>query len=127
MDNDKARYLINRLAVRYKIPYIDGGTSPSGGNVAVYIPSKNRCVDCQFNLKESAKEAVEKEGCTNNPNPSIIIPNLIIGSAMVAEFVNIFSGAPQLLERTFKHDTYSRDKVYTQPTLLISQCGLGCT
>lgn len=128
VDNYKARYLINKLAVKHKIPYIDGGTSASGGGVAVYIPYRNRCIDCQSNLKQYVIEGpIKKEGCVNDPDPSIIIPNIITGSAMVAEFVNIVSGTPQLLEKIFKYDTYSKNRIYLQPMQVISKCGFGCS
>ncbi|MBU0629181.1 MAG: ThiF family adenylyltransferase [Nanoarchaeota archaeon] len=127
VDNQQARYLGNKLAVTHRIPYIDGGTSTTGGRVVAYIPGKNRCVDCQFDLGQyRLLTPMRGQGCAQNPDPSIIVPNMLIGSAMVAEFVNILFGASHLEERAFKYDTYSRDKIYFQPIGVFGQCGLGC-
>lgn len=133
VDNYRARYLINSLATRHRLPYIDGGTSATSGRVAVYLPGKNRCIDCQFNLKsyvekeKPKKDESSREGCANNPNPSIVIPNIVIGSEMVAEFVNVISGTPQLLDKVFKYDHHSSDRIYLQPLLAIRRCEFGCS
>lgn len=132
VDNYRARYFVNSLATRHRIPYIDGGTSATSGRVAVYLPGKNRCIDCQFNLKGYMEKEKPKrfessgQGCANNPNPSIVIPNMIIGSEMVAEFINFISGTPQLLDKVFKYDHHSSNRIYLQPLLAIRRCEFGC-
>ncbi len=127
-DTYKARYLINKLAVRHKIPHIDGGSSATSGSVIAYVPGKNRCIDCRLDLKKYAEKEIPKKetSCINNPNPAIVIPNIIIGSVDVAEFVNIISGTPKLLEKIFKYDSYTRNKLYLEPAWVAKKCELNC-
>lgn len=127
-DKYKARYLINRLAVKHRTPYLDGGTSATSGSAITYVPGRNRCMDCRIDLKRKVEHEQPKEEsrCINNPNPSIIIPNMIIGSARVAEFVNILSGNPQLLDSIFKYDTFVRKRIYLEHSRIAGNCGMGC-
>lgn len=127
-DTYKARYLINRLAVNHKIPLIDPGTSATSGSVVTYVPGKNRCIDCQLGLRKNVElELPKKEGsCINDPNPAIIIPNMIIGSDAVAEFVNIILGVPMLLNKTFKYNTFSRNRIYLENSYMAGDCGMNC-
>ncbi|MBI5388850.1 ThiF family adenylyltransferase [Candidatus Woesearchaeota archaeon] len=78
-DNKYARIWMNTFVAAYKVPYVDGGTGPHTGQAAFYVPGFTHCVDCQLNLESFP----ERHSC--QVDPSTIIPNSIIGSAMVAE------------------------------------------
>lgn len=127
VDNQRARASMNRLAVEGNLSYIDGGTSTDGGRVVMYVPKRNRCLDCQLSVSSSAAKEVDKntEGCATNPEPAIVIPNIIIGSAMVAEFANLVNGTPRLLDKTFQYDTFHKNRFYLERQIL-SKCGLNC-
>lgn len=84
-DNKYARIWLNAFSVKHKVPYIDGGTGAQSGQVAIYIPGKTMCVDCQLNLNSFP----ERNSC--QIDPSTIIPNIIIASEMVAESINVFN------------------------------------
>lgn len=87
-DNMNARVFINNYAVKYKIPYIDGGVDYKSGEIRSYVPGETACVKCKKGIR------IEKEVIDNscdNSLPSVISPNMIIGSMMVGEAMNYFS------------------------------------
>jgi len=106
LDNFEARYYLSEFAVNFKIPYIDGGTFDLNGNLAVYYPGKTACIKCKKNLKP---EPEIKRSC-GEALPGVVIPNIIIGSAMVGEAVNIFRD--ELLEKRFLYDSFDSNRFY---------------
>ncbi|MBI5355028.1 MAG: ThiF family adenylyltransferase [Candidatus Aenigmarchaeota archaeon] len=89
VDNFATRALMSDFAARKKIPLVSGGTDWKGGQVAVYVPGK-ACLDCQMDLKKSAKKRDESQSCIYAPNPSVIFTNQAIAGMMVNEAVRIF-------------------------------------
>ena len=96
VDRVQPRYLLSELCVRYGIPLINGGSGVSGGSLTVYVPNQTYCVSCKEKLKHKAfkEREIEKRetlrtSCSDQPNPSIIMPNFVIGAAMVGESLNI--------------------------------------
>lgn len=107
LDNFEARYYLNQFAVENKIPYIDGGTSDLSGNLAVYYPGKTSCIGCK---KELTPEPI-KRSCAD-ALPSVVIPNMIIGSAMVGEAANILRG--EIMDKRFIYDSFNKDRLYLE-------------
>jgi len=106
LDNVRARYYLNEIAVEFGIPYIDGATSDLAGNLAVYFPGKTPCIKCKKGL---SLENDIKRSC-GQALPSVIIPNMIIGSAMVGETANLLSG--NLLEMRFAYDSFNPQRTF---------------
>ncbi|MBS7613407.1 HesA/MoeB/ThiF family protein [Candidatus Bathyarchaeota archaeon] len=46
LDNMKTRYLINRVCVKHRIPYVFGGAIGLEGNVSVFKPPETPCLEC---------------------------------------------------------------------------------
>lgn len=48
MDNFQTRYLLNRLAIQRKIPFVHGGVYGFEGQVTTIIPGESACLRCIF-------------------------------------------------------------------------------
>jgi adenylyltransferase/sulfurtransferase len=87
MDNYPVRYLLNRAALKRKIPLFHGAISGYQGQATTIIPGKTACLACIF----------------PRAPPASIFPALgstcgVIGSIQVTEAVKYISGTGQLLE-----------------------------
>jgi molybdopterin/thiamine biosynthesis adenylyltransferase len=109
-DNKYARLWLNNFAVHHKVPYIDGGTGPRGGRVSVYIPGNTRCVDCQLKLKYASPGI---HSCSDHPDGSTVVPNIIIASEMVASAQLIFASQP--VNGIFYYSSSEKDRIYVKP------------
>ncbi|MDO8459974.1 MAG: ThiF family adenylyltransferase, partial [Nanoarchaeota archaeon] len=119
-DNEMARYELSNLALELEIPYIDGGVSPLSGNLSVYYPGKTACMKC----KKSLKPTEVKVSCQDAPNPSVVIPNIIIGSMMAGEAHHAVSGRP--LERRLVFDSEYEKRIYvTSDSVSMDDCSCG--
>jgi molybdopterin/thiamine biosynthesis adenylyltransferase len=110
-DNVRARYLLNYFAVDLKIPYIDGGTSSSLGSVFSYYPRNSACVSCKKNL--DLEEEVH-HSCAH-ADPSVVMPNMIVGSMMVGEAMNLLSGRDRRCS-TIAYDNNHPQRIYQKPS-----------
>ena len=138
VDSLRVRKLINAYAVLHKLPYIDGGSSSLNGKMRVYFPGINRCLDCQLDFDaELAKEqntTRQARGCAQAA-PSVIIPNFVIGSAMVGEALRFFyrKSDKEVLGSEIGANTHSlvynsseRQRLYVNQERYEKTCG-GCT
>ena len=107
LDNKYARIWLNNFSVNNKIPYIDGGTAARSGQVAVYVPGNTSCVDCQLDLKHLKRIPMH----CHEADASVVMSNMVIGSAMVGEAVRIFSGAAPL-NGILRYDPFSDSRLY---------------
>ena len=87
MDNFPVRYLLNRAALKRKIPLFHGAISGYQGLATTIIPGKTACLSCIF----------------PRAPPATIFPALgstcgVIGSIQVTEAVKYVTGAGKLLE-----------------------------
>ena len=93
VDNFKTRSILNKFAVKYKIPLISGGTSPLAGQIVVYVPGVTSCLSCELNIDKLAeKRESERRGCTEVPEGSVVTTNQIIGGLMVGELYRLLNG-----------------------------------
>ncbi|OGJ21489.1 hypothetical protein A3K73_00805 [Candidatus Pacearchaeota archaeon RBG_13_36_9] len=93
VDNLYTRAVLNMLAFKRGIPYIDGRTGKFTSRVFTYVPGKTACLDCQFlgSLKGDAIKELQakKEGKKKQRehdciiDPSLLPPNQIAGTLMV--------------------------------------------
>jgi molybdopterin/thiamine biosynthesis adenylyltransferase len=87
MDNFPIRYLLNRAALKRKIPLFHGAISGYQGQATTIIPGKTACLSCIF----------------PRAPPASIFPALgstcgVIGSIQVTEAVKYVTGSGKLLE-----------------------------
>jgi len=112
LDNKYARVWINDIAVRKKIPYIDGGTTATSGTVARFIPGKTRCIDCQLDLMGWSSGY---DPCAQRPEGSVVMANLITGSMMVGEAIKVFYPILSTNARNeLKYDANHFSRIYTR-------------
>ncbi|MFA6022660.1 MAG: ThiF family adenylyltransferase [Candidatus Pacearchaeota archaeon] len=85
VDNDEARYYMNKASKKYNVPLINGGSSLTAGIAMPYYPNKTACLDCQtgFKLSEGLEKQKEKRQAGDCFNPSLIISNQITAGLML--------------------------------------------
>ncbi|MFE3205721.1 HesA/MoeB/ThiF family protein [Embleya sp. NPDC059237] len=113
VDNHGARLVLNQLAVQYVIPYLDAGTGARiddtnrvthvGGQVQAVLPGIG-CLECRgfidarraaFDLAPPhvrSREIAHGYG-TRDPAPSVVFLNGVVASLLVAQAVQLLSGA----------------------------------
>lgn len=87
LDNFDTRHVLNRLAVKRKIPLIHGAVSGYRGQATTVIPGKTPCLYCIF-PKSFKKEVFPVLGTTPG----------IIGSIQANEAIKYLTGQGKLLE-----------------------------
>ncbi len=80
VDTISGRKMISDASDKYKMPLINGGTTATEGSIYTYIPGKTRTIreQCSLDLLKDQ----DAQSC-QQAQPSVIIPNMIIGSLMV--------------------------------------------
>jgi molybdopterin/thiamine biosynthesis adenylyltransferase len=111
VDNDGARIILNSLAARYTIPYIDLGTEiiPENssyeaiGQVHAFIPGKTACLICTgaINPSEAALDSMSKKGnaeyeragyirgTNETPTPSVLHLNGVISHLAISQLLKM--------------------------------------
>lgn len=87
LDNLETRHLLNRLAVKRRIPLVHGAVTGYDGQVTTIIPGKTPCFYCIF-PRISKKEVFPVLGVTPG----------VIGSIQANEVIKFLTGKGQLLE-----------------------------
>jgi molybdopterin-synthase adenylyltransferase len=87
LDNLETRHILNRLAVKRRIPLIHGAVTGYDGQVTTIVPGKTPCFYCIF-PRISKKEVFPILGTTSG----------IIGSIQVNEAIKFLTGQGKLLE-----------------------------
>ncbi len=77
VDNNKTRALLNYFSLRYKIPFISGGTRHNSGQATIAIPGKTGCLNCQADIDKLALDGYQPHSCIYAPEPSVITSNQI--------------------------------------------------
>jgi molybdopterin/thiamine biosynthesis adenylyltransferase len=119
VDNNEARYYLNKASLKYGVPLINAGSSILAGTAMCYCPGKTACLDCQtnFKLSESIKENEREQrigGCFQQDQPSLIVANQVVGGLMVNCWIKSLKG-------NFEKSTYSSGfGIYDQ--LINSDC-----
>ncbi len=108
-DNQNARYYLAAFAREFEIPYVDGGTNDTSGNVRIYIPGKTNCMTCKKGLSVKKEK---KQSCTD-AEPSVITPNMVIANAMVGEGLAILGGSNQDIR--ISYDSNEPLRISTKP------------
>lgn len=91
VDNFGTRAIVNYFAVRYGIPLVSGGTSPSSGQVVAYQPGESACLDCKLSVDKALGKERIAHSCIYAAQPSVIMTNEVVGGLMVAEARSILA------------------------------------
>jgi len=128
VDKLEVRQIINDFARKHKVKFVDGGTSYLAGQASIYVPGVNRCLDCQIDYKEQIERRgakiqadLDAHGC-EQAAPSVIIPNFIIGSAMVAEGIRSLY-TKDILDGRFAYRTFRKDRIGVDQIIYRKDCG----
>ncbi|HEW78742.1 MAG TPA: ThiF family adenylyltransferase [Phycisphaerales bacterium] len=111
IDNDGARLILNGLAARYVIPYLDLGTEiiPDGsryeaiGQVQTFIPGKTGCLVCSgaIDPSEAALDTMSEEdnaqyeqagyvrGTNETPTPSVLHLNGVTSHLAISQLIRL--------------------------------------
>lgn len=114
IDNDGARQIINGLAARYMVPYLDLGTEiiPNGsayeaiGQVQTFVPGKTGCLVCSGAIDPSAaaldtmseednaqyEQAGYIRGTNETPTPSILHLNGVTSHLAIRQLLRVIFG-----------------------------------
>jgi len=113
VDNKDARIAMDEIAVKHKIPYIDGGSHPKEGQVAVYIPDVTKPVSAQLDL---ANFPAGRVSCQDAVNPSVVMSNAITAGAMVGEIVHVFDSKlnDKPITGPLNYSTYFPNRLYVE-------------
>jgi len=92
LDNMRTRYLLNRVCVKYKIPYVFGGAIGIEGNLSVFHSPKTPCLECVLpNLDDRYIPTCETRGVLGATTG-------IIGTMQAMETIKLLSGIGETLE-----------------------------
>jgi len=87
-DNLGTRALLNRGAVTYTTPLVNGGTSIFGADVTAYVPGKSACLECALRVETAAEQVGEVDGrvrCGLAPEASVVTSSALAGALMAFE------------------------------------------
>lgn len=92
LDNMVTRYLINRVCVKNKVPYVFGAAIGIEGNLSVFAPPETGCLDCLMpNLSDSDMLSCNTRGVLGATTG-------IIGSLQAMETIKLIAGIGSTLK-----------------------------
>jgi adenylyltransferase/sulfurtransferase len=92
LDNMVTRYLINRVCVKLKIPYVFGAAIGIEGNLSVFAPPETGCLECLMpNLSDNDLLTCSTRGVIG------VTPG-IIGAFQATETIKLLAGVGQTLK-----------------------------
>ncbi len=119
-DNYASRLEVAQYAEKQNIPLIEAGCSATSGILSSYVPHKTRTITEKRNLKAFAqreKEQTRREtSCAQNVNPSIITPNIVMGT-LASLYANYRLDETQIvkeLDQNLCFNSLLNTKIYSQ-------------
>ncbi len=92
LDNMVTRYLVNRICVKLKIPYVFGAAIGIEGNLSVFLPPETGCLECLMpNLSDNDLLTCATRGVVG-ATPGII------GSLQAMETIKLLAGVGHTLK-----------------------------
>jgi molybdopterin/thiamine biosynthesis adenylyltransferase len=92
LDNMATRYLVNRICVKLKIPYVFGAAIGIEGNLSVFAPPETGCLECLMpNLSDNDLLTCATRGVVGT-TPGVI------GALQAMETIKLFAGVGQTLK-----------------------------
>jgi molybdopterin/thiamine biosynthesis adenylyltransferase len=102
LDNFEARYLINDVALKLRIPWVYGGAVASSGMTATFLPDERPCFRCFIQSPPvGGTLTCDTAGVVN------AVP-WIIGSLQAAEAIKILVGSPAVSRDLVVLDVWAR-------------------
>ncbi len=143
IDNDGARLILNRLAARHMIPYLDIGTEiiPDGsvyeaiGQVQIFIPGKTGCLVCSgaINPSDAALDVMGEEdnarhervgyirGTDATPTPSVLHLNGITSHLAISQLLRLIFN-DSLKGKEYLHYNSQSAKMFTASVAQNDDC-----
>ncbi len=134
IDNDGARLILNGLAARYMIPYLDLGTEiiPNGsmyeaiGQVQAFVPGKTGCLVCSGAIEpsEAALDVMSEEGkaqyesvgyirgTDETPTPSVLHLNGVTSHLAISQMIRLIFG-DDFTGKEYLHYNHQDSKMFT--------------
>jgi adenylyltransferase/sulfurtransferase len=114
LDNMDTRYIINRVCIKNKIPYIFGGAIGFEGNVSVFNPPETPCLECIFpSINDRDLPTCETRGVIGATTGIIGAIEAMEAIKLIAGINNSLKG--KLLVCDFKHMEFSIIDVLKRP------------
>ncbi|MFP4403877.1 MAG: ThiF family adenylyltransferase [Candidatus Woesearchaeota archaeon] len=110
LDNKYPRIWLDIMSKRYNIPYVDGGTNSYMGQADFYYPNKTNTISNQKGLL-SYKFPDEFISCIDQPEGSVVMSNMIIGSLMVKEGLNYLNKDKKNIKTPIKYNCRTKEKL----------------
>jgi len=108
LDNMRPRYIVNRAAVKHRVPYIFASAIEMYGNISTIIPYETPCLECFYGGLEDAN----LPSCAQvGVHPSL---THMVASLAVSEAVRILIGTDPVLKNTLLYvdlKSLSLDKI----------------
>ena len=86
MDNMPTRYLLNKAAIKHRIPFVHGAVSGLEGRAMTVIPGKSACIRCLYHATPTKKKF-----------PVLGTTPAIIGAIQATEVIKYLTGIGTLL------------------------------
>ncbi len=92
LDNMRTRYIINRVCVKHRIPYVFGGAIGLEGNISVFVPPETPCLECVFpNIKDERLPTCDVRGVLGSTTG-------IIGAIQAMETIKLLANIGETLK-----------------------------
>jgi molybdopterin/thiamine biosynthesis adenylyltransferase len=111
VDNKNARIWMNDFCLKNRIIYIDGGTGPREGQVAVYIPNKTKSIDEQLDLNSFPEE---NHSCIDSIHPSVVMSNSITAGLMIGEMIHALNNNDFHIEKPIHYSSSFPARIYVE-------------
>lgn len=99
LDSMAARYAVNRVCIKFGVPYVFGAVVASAGNLSTIVPGESACLECFYGGLDDAK--LPKCGVVG-VHPSVVN---VVASLEVSEAVRIITGRqPRLVNKLLHFD-----------------------
>ncbi len=104
LDNMRARYILNRAAVKHRKPYVFAGAIEMYGNITTIIPYETPCLECFYYVED---ESSLPTCATVGVHPSITTLTASIAVSEATKY--IVNGRPSLLNKLLYIDLRTLD------------------
>ncbi|MBC7129927.1 HesA/MoeB/ThiF family protein [Candidatus Bathyarchaeota archaeon] len=114
LDNMKTRYIVNRICVEYRIPYVFGGAIGLEGNLSVFAPTETPCLECVLpNLEDEQLPTCDNRGVLGSTTGIIGALQAMEAIKLIAGIGNVLKG--KLLVCDFKTMDFTKLDIFKRP------------